>query len=126
MENKTAIIFELYRDFYDEGDQWLFTHPESKTETQFKDDVHSLMRKYAAEYTAQEEVFCGMDNFIRFIAPKLKELGYAPVETTRVGFFAGSILEEKDDATAVLEIIIGKDIWPMVDKNRLKTKALHF
>lgn len=90
-------IYRLTHQDWETQYDFDFIHPAyNKTDEQFKKDVQSLMKKYGDEYLAQEKSWAGTDQFIKFIAPKLKELDYELITPAiTYTFECGCIIRER-------------------------------
>lgn len=90
-------LYELNWDWYDDFASYLFSHPEPKTQDEFRNDVRSLLTKYGPDYLGSEDSYASAEAWIRFAAEHLGELGYEAVNPIRV-VFGGSIILREDDA----------------------------
>lgn len=100
------MIFKLSYGNWDSKDEYLFSHDypansslAPKTPEEFREDVNFLLRKYGKEFldSCGEEQWASMDNWISFIVPKFKELGYLHIiPQYSVDFVGCHILKEED------------------------------
>ena len=110
-------LFKLEWCDYDMNDEYLFTH-DNKTEQEFKEDVQFLLVKYGNEYIEQERGWVGANYWIKYVAPKLVELGYKEVKPIEWSFFGGSILSSEN-------IIRNDDLkWKEIVGKELFSKAI--
>ncbi len=98
LKNKTPMLFELAWSWYEELHYYLFIHTD-KTQEQFKQDVRSLLVKYGRDYLKSETSWVGANGWVDFIADKMPELGYQPIQPISEGFWGAYIIkgDSKDD-----------------------------
>ena len=113
-KNMKQKFFELYWCWYEDYSFYLFYH-ENKTEKEFQSDVKKLMKKYGDTYLQEENSWAGASEWIRFVAPKMTELGYEEIKTVRFGLFGSYIIKEDDPSEDLVSLtkLVGKKL---VDK----------
>ena len=100
--------------YYEEGGaDYLFTHPENKTQEEFDADAKSLIRKYGYEFMAQQEGWIGNTEWIDYVAGKMPELGYERVTPITTSFYARFILKDDEDSYYSQEWydVVGPDLY---------------
>ena len=85
-------LFELGWGWYEDWSYHLFIHF-GKTQDDFKQDVKSLLVKYGQDYLASEQSWAGANGWVDFIAEKMPELGYQPIQPIRESFFGLTLLK---------------------------------
>jgi len=86
-------LFKIVWSWYDEDCTYLYTH-DNKTESEFKEDVKMLLKKYGNEYLENEESWAGADKWIDFVAGKINELGYNMPKPAIFSFSGGYIFKD--------------------------------
>lgn len=105
----TPKIYELGWGWYEQWSYYLFIHFE-KTQEDFKQDVKSLLIKYGKDYLSSEESWAGADRWIDFIAKKMPELGYQPIEPIRESFFGSYIIDGDGDGDKYWGEVVGEEL----------------
>ena len=103
------VLFELGWGWYEDWIYHLFIHF-GKTEEDFKQDIKSLLVKYGKDYLASEKSWVGANGWIDFIAEKMPELGYQPVQPIRENFFGAYIIEGNDDDDKRWGDVVGEEL----------------
>lgn len=120
-------LFKLSWVDWDSGLHFLFCHTdETITQERFEEDVKALLLKYGNEYIEQEKSWVGLDSWVQYIALKLSELGYQPVEPINYSLAGGMILDGDNDIeeTGLLDIV-GKDLCDAaIAKNKITLENL--
>lgn len=99
------MIFNLSYGDTDYQTNYLFRH-ENKTIDEFKSDVNSLLIKYGEEYLASDkETWADVGYWIRFIVPKMSELGYERVITESYIFSGFDIIRKDNDVNDFVKVI---------------------
>lgn len=112
MDNKNELtpkLFELGWGWYEDWEYHLFIHF-GKTQEDFKKDVKSLLIKYGKDYLASEQSWAGANGWIDFIAKKMPELGYQPIEPIRESFFGAYIIEGDEDGDKDWGEVVGEEL----------------
>lgn len=74
-------IYKLEVYDWDSSSQYLYFHPQEKTQESFKEDVGFLINKYLDDiYKKYDSYIIYETDIIRFISDKLEELGYIEAE----------------------------------------------
>jgi hypothetical protein len=107
MDDLNSKIFELSWINYEDRLSFLYFH-ENKTKEQFNEDVKILIIKYGEEYLNQEEVWAGVDRWIKFISAKLPELGYTLISPQRTVFGGSEIIDVEDTEWCS---VVGPDLF---------------
>lgn len=103
-----------------------FIHNDNKSDDEFKLDIQTIMKKYSDEYLKKEKGWVGTYDIIRFIAPKIKELGYEEIyPTTEYRFQGGSIIRKDfmsnnnllDDEKEIINVMGEEFIKKCIKKN---------
>ena len=102
-------LFELSWSDYEMYYYYLFTH-KNKTEEEFKEDVKFLLRKYGYDYLKSEDSWAGASDWIKFISPKMSELGYSPIEPIRCGFEGAYIIKKNRPDTIEWGGVVGEEL----------------
>jgi hypothetical protein len=102
-------LFELGWTWHEESTSYLFIHPH-KTDEEFKEDIHFLLRKYGNEYIENEECYVSADNWITYIVDKMSELGYEKVETTWWKHFGSFVINGESDEDEKWRKIVGDEL----------------
>jgi hypothetical protein len=103
-------IFRLSWSWYDECEQYLFTHL-TKTREEFERDVKELMRLFGDEYLAREESWASMSNWVSLVAEKLPGRGYIAVKPEECSISGGFIIRKKGKMERELVDLVGKELW---------------
>lgn len=91
-------LFQLAYKHWEEYVPYLFTHINvEKTIEEFKLDVDSLLTKYGEEFINSSDSWVGVDEWVKFIIPKMSELGYSPIDPPSYIIWGASILDSEDD-----------------------------
>lgn len=109
IKNKHQTLFQLGWGWYEEWSYHLFIHSD-KTQDQFKEDVKSLLIKYGKEYLTQEDSWAGASGWVEFIAGKMPELGYQPVQPITESFFGAYIIKGDDKEDKKWGDVVGEDL----------------
>ena len=105
----TPKLFELGWGWYEEWSYYLFIHF-GKTQEDFKQDIKSLLVKYGKDYLSSEESWACANRWIDFIAKKMPELGYQPIQPIRESFFGSYIIEGNKDGDKVWGEVVGEEL----------------
>ena len=97
-------LFELGWGWYEDWSYHLFIHF-GKTQDDFKQDVKSLLVKYGKDYLASEQNWASVNGWVDFIAEKMPELGYQPIEPIRESFWDSYIIGNEDGDKAWGEVV---------------------
>lgn len=103
-------IFELRWEDWEEQESYLLTHP-YKTAKDFNNDVKSLCKASGNEFMKlikkEPGALIGMNDYIRFIAGKLKTIRYIELETILVRIPGSALFTysdlESDSARNILQ-----------------------
>lgn len=112
-------IFELGWHGHESRDSYLFTHL-NKTEEDFKKDVKYLLDKYARAYLQSEESWVSAREWIKFIAPKMSELGYLQIYTIIKSFFGNEIISEGSESESWGKVVGDYWLQQAITKNEEK------
>ena len=102
-------LFELGWVWYEGWSYHLFIHF-GKTQEDFKQDVKSLLVKYGKDYLASEESWAGANGWVDFIADKMPELGYQPIQPIRESFSGAYIIEGDNEDDKRWGEVVGKEL----------------
>ena len=102
-------LFELGWGWYEDWSYHLFIHF-GKTQEDFKQDVKSLLVKYGRDYLASEESWACANGWVDFIAEKMPELGYQPIQPIRENFFGAYIIEGSEDDDKIWGEVVGEEL----------------
>ena len=100
------MIFELSWGTYDSEQHWLFSHTD-KSKEDFKRDCDELIVKYGDEYIDTADSWVGTDDWVEYVADKLSERGYEPVEPIAASY-EGSMIIRDDDTEGKWAKLVGK------------------
>lgn len=120
---KTPQFFELRWEWYEYLNYYLFTHPE-KSQEDFKQDVKSLLIKYGNDYLANEKSWAGVNEWVDFVAKKMPELGYQPIQPVTESFFGAHIIDGDDEDNNAWGKVVGDGLLRKAIKhnNRIRKK----
>ncbi len=108
-DNKKPIHFELCWAWYDSFQYHTYIHL-NKTETEFKEDVQLLLKKYGKDYIDNQRGYVGASSWIDFISDKMYELGYEKITPIRESFFGAYIIEGTDEDDIHFGDIVGQEL----------------
>lgn len=106
---QTPMLFELGWGWYEEWSYHLFIHTD-KTQEQFKEDVKSLLVKYGKDYLKSETSWAGASGWVEFIADKMPELGYQPINPIGESFWGAYIIKGDEDDDKKWGEVVGEEL----------------
>lgn len=124
LDSKNGIspkLFELNWGWHEDWESYLFIHYD-KTQKQFKKDVSMLLVKYGNEYLESEDSFAGASSWISFIADKMPELGYQPIQPINVGFCGSYIIEGDEEDVRGWGKVVGEDLLQKAIEHNIKVR----
>jgi hypothetical protein len=112
----TPTVFELSWSDWEQHDYYLFVHTNpNKTQAEFKADVRSLLVAHGEVYLQSEQSFAGANEWIKFIAEKMPELGYIRIHTIAENYQGSMIISKRHDEYSnegkIWREVVGKELY---------------